>query len=185
MFNRMLSFLLERYKACTHKCEVIDSAMASQIVGVSIACPAVCSGTDQRKHQSSALLAFVSGIHLSPVDSPQRGPVTRKMFPCDDVIMRCIFPCSASTGLRCRRRWILVHLTPPTVSPPETYSSTISGTRTKIPKVICLISKDSIVLSTRRVLFFQQKWLSQCVRVEEGGGSQYKHIILPVRGFWL
>ena len=27
------------------------------------------------------------GIHRSPVNSPHKGPVTRKMFPCDDVIM--------------------------------------------------------------------------------------------------
>ena len=39
------------------------SAMASQITGVTIVYTTVCSGTDQRKHQSSASLAFVSGIH--------------------------------------------------------------------------------------------------------------------------
>ena len=42
-----------------------------------------------KKHQSSASLAFVRGIHRSPVDSPHKGPVTRKMFPLDDVIMPC------------------------------------------------------------------------------------------------
>ena len=63
------------------------SANASQITGVTIVCPTVCSGTDQRKHQSSASLAFVRGIHRSPVDSPRKGPVTRKMFPFGDVIM--------------------------------------------------------------------------------------------------
>ena len=46
------------------------------------------SGTDQRKHQSSASLAFVRGIHRRPVNSPHKWPVTRKMFPFDDVIMR-------------------------------------------------------------------------------------------------
>ena len=54
--------------------------------------PNVCSGADQRKHQSAASLAFVRGIHRWPVDSPQKGPVTRKMFPFDDVI---IFPISS------------------------------------------------------------------------------------------
>ena len=44
-------------------------------------------GADQRKQQSSASLAFVRGIHWWPVDSPLKGPVTRKMFPFDDVIM--------------------------------------------------------------------------------------------------
>ena len=32
------------------------------------------------KHQSSASLAFVRGIHWWPVDSPHKGPVTQKMF---------------------------------------------------------------------------------------------------------
>ena len=40
-----------------------------------------------RKHQSSASLASVRGIHRSSVNSPHKGPVTRKMFPSDDVIM--------------------------------------------------------------------------------------------------
>ena len=47
----------------------------------------VCSCTDQRKHQSYASLAFVRGIHRWPVNSPYKGPVTRKMIPFDDVIM--------------------------------------------------------------------------------------------------
>ena len=53
----------------------------------SIVCSAVCSGADRRKHQRSASLAFVRGIHRWPVNSPHKGPVTRKMFPFDDVIM--------------------------------------------------------------------------------------------------
>ena len=47
----------------------------------------IYSGADQRKHQSSASLAFVRGIHRWPVNSPHKWPVTRKMFPFDDVIM--------------------------------------------------------------------------------------------------
>ena len=58
-----------------------------QITGVSIVYSTVCSGADQRKHQSSASLAFVRGIHRRPVNSSHKGPVTRKMFPFDDVIM--------------------------------------------------------------------------------------------------
>ena len=41
----------------------------------------------QRKHQISASLAFVRGIHRWPVNSPHKWPVTRKMFPFDDVTM--------------------------------------------------------------------------------------------------
>ena len=47
----------------------------------------VYSDADQRKHQSSVSLAFVRGIHRGPVNSPHKWPVTRKMFPFDDVIM--------------------------------------------------------------------------------------------------
>ena len=45
------------------------------------------SSADQRKHQSSASLAFVRGIHRWPVNSTHKGLVTRKMFPFDDIIM--------------------------------------------------------------------------------------------------
>ena len=43
--------------------DVIMSAMASQLTSVSTVCSFVCSGANQRKHQSPALLAFVRGIH--------------------------------------------------------------------------------------------------------------------------
>ena len=59
---------------------VIMGAMASQITSLSIVYSIVYSGADQRKHQSSASLAFVMGIHRSPVNSPHEGPVTRKCF---------------------------------------------------------------------------------------------------------
>ena len=49
-------------------------AMASQIIDVWIVHSNVCSGTDQRKHQSSVSLAFVRGIHRWPVYSPHKGP---------------------------------------------------------------------------------------------------------------
>ena len=63
------------------------SAMASQITNLTIVYSNGYSSADQRKHQSSASLAFVRGIHRWPVNSPHKGPVTRKMFPFDDVIM--------------------------------------------------------------------------------------------------
>ena len=70
-----------------HYSDVKMGAMASQITGVSIVCSVVCSGADQIKHQSSASLAFVMTIHRWPVNSPQNGPVARKMFEFSDVIM--------------------------------------------------------------------------------------------------
>ena len=63
-------------------------AMAFQITSLTIVYSAVCSGTDRRKHQSSASLAFVRGIHRWQVNSPHKGPATRRMFPVDDVIMQ-------------------------------------------------------------------------------------------------
>ena len=44
-------------------------------------------GRISKEHQSSASLAFVREIHRGPVNFPRKWPVTRKMFPFDDVIM--------------------------------------------------------------------------------------------------
>ena len=63
------------------------NAIASQIASLTIVYSIVHSDADQRKHQSSASLAFVWGIHRGPVNSPHKWPVTRKMFTFDDVIM--------------------------------------------------------------------------------------------------
>ena len=73
-----------------HYCDVIINTIASQITSLTIVCLTVNSGIDQSKHQSSASLAFVKGIHRRPVNSPYKGPVMRKMFPFDDVIMQWV-----------------------------------------------------------------------------------------------
>ena len=70
-----------------HYTDVIMSVMGSQITSLTIVYSTVYSGADQRKHQSSASLSFVWGIHRGLVNSPHKGPVVRKMFPFDDVIM--------------------------------------------------------------------------------------------------
>ena len=59
---------------------VIMGATASQITSLTIVYSIVYSDADQRKHQSSASLAFVWGIHRGPVNSPHKWPVTRKRF---------------------------------------------------------------------------------------------------------
>ena len=41
-----------------------------------------------RRRSKKTSLAFVRGIHRGPVNSPHKWPVTRKMFPFDDVIMK-------------------------------------------------------------------------------------------------
>ena len=70
-----------------HYSDVIVGMIASEITSLTVLYSTVHSGTDQRKHQSSASLAFVRGIHWWPVNSPHKWPVTLKMFSFDDVIM--------------------------------------------------------------------------------------------------
>ena len=76
----------------SHYNDVIMGAMASQITSLTIVYSAVYSDADQRKHQSSASLAFVWGIRRGPVNYPHKWPVTRKIFPFDDVIMIHPYP---------------------------------------------------------------------------------------------
>ena len=100
-----------------HYNEVIMSAVASQITSLITVYSTVYSGTDQRKHQSSALLAFVWGIHRRTVNSPHKWPVTRNIFPLDDVIidmhsaLQALCECSGVTGIfpsqRASKAWLL------------------------------------------------------------------------------
>ena len=63
-----------------HYNDVIKGTIASQITSLTIVYSIVYSDADQRKHQSSASLAFVRGIHRGPVNSPHKWPATRKCF---------------------------------------------------------------------------------------------------------
>ena len=67
-----------------HYNDVIMGAIASQITSVY---STVYSYADQRKHKSSASLAICEGNSLGTSEFPAQCPVTRKMFPFDDVIM--------------------------------------------------------------------------------------------------
>ena len=97
IFNMRIHILLRRQlyvetasrssTAWAHYGDVIMSAIASQITSLTIVYSTVYSDADQRKHRSSASLAFVRGIHRGPVNSSHKWPVTRKMFPFDDVII--------------------------------------------------------------------------------------------------
>ena len=79
-------------------------SMGSKITSRTIVYSAVYSGADQRKHHSSVSLAFVRGINRGPVNSLHKGPVTRKMFPFDDVIMS--INTMAVDALTCAQRFI-------------------------------------------------------------------------------
>ena len=72
---------------CKNCSDVTMSVLAFQITGNSTVCSNFSPGAHQRKHQSSESLAVVRGIRRWPVDSPHIGPLTRKMFSFDDVIM--------------------------------------------------------------------------------------------------
>ena len=87
LYSMQPGAVITRYIS-SHYSDVTLSSMASQITGYSIVYSNVCSGTDQRKHQSYASLAFVRGIQRWPVNSPYKGSVTRKMFPFDNVIIQ-------------------------------------------------------------------------------------------------
>ena len=91
--NIHLHHLSERVSVAwgIHYDDVIMTVMASQITILTIVYSAIYSGAYQRKHQSSASLAFVRGIHRGPVNSGHKWPVTRKMFPFDDVIILMIY----------------------------------------------------------------------------------------------
>ena len=94
--KRIVCIFLGHIVSIWHYSGVIMGAIASQITSLTIVYSTVYSDADQRKHQSSASLAFVWGIHWGPMNSPHKWPVTRKMFPLDDVIMNgsiCTTPC--------------------------------------------------------------------------------------------
>ena len=71
-----------------HYGDAMMDAIASHVTSLTIVYSTVYSDADRRKHQSSASLTFVWGIHRGPVNSPHKWPVTRKMFSFDDVIMK-------------------------------------------------------------------------------------------------
>ena len=74
-------------KPYAHYTDVIMTTIECQITSLTVVYSTVYSDAHQRKHQSSASLAFVWRIHRGPVNSPHKWPVTRKMFPFDDVIV--------------------------------------------------------------------------------------------------
>ena len=67
----------------THYSDAMMGTIASQITSLTIVYSTIYSYADQRKHQSSASLAFAWGNHRSP----HKWPVPQKMFPFDKIIM--------------------------------------------------------------------------------------------------
>ena len=61
----------------------LSSLVATQVVDMTT----LAANDEIYHHQSSVSLAFVRGIQWWPVNSPHKCPVTRQMFPFDDIIM--------------------------------------------------------------------------------------------------
>ena len=59
----------------SHYNDVIMSAMASQSPASRLFAQRFSQGADKRKHQSSASVAFVRGIHRWSVNSPHKWPI--------------------------------------------------------------------------------------------------------------
>ena len=116
-YTSVLKVLPPPCSRVTHYSDVTIGAMACQITSLTIVYSTVYSSADQRKYQSSASLAFMWGIHRWPVNSPHKWPVTRKMYPFDDVMMwitlfyttYTIYPLSYWTDFR-KRENVFVHL---------------------------------------------------------------------------
>ena len=89
-----------------HYNNVIMTTMAYQITSLTVVYSTVCSDADQRKHQSSASLAFVWGIHRDRWIPRTRGklsgkcfrlmtsscPCLQKILPHEDVMTWTLFP---------------------------------------------------------------------------------------------
>ena len=74
------------YISIRHYNDVIMGTITCPITSLTIVFSTVYSAADQRKHQNSASQAFVREI-TGTGEFPAQMPVTRKMFPFDDVIM--------------------------------------------------------------------------------------------------
>ena len=106
--NKMSVCLLntgQGHGAWWHYSDVILGAMMSQITSLVIVYWTVYSDTHQRKHQSSASLAFVWGIHRWPVNSPHKGSVTWKMLLFDDDVIMI------NTFVKISWHWNASHIT--------------------------------------------------------------------------
>ena len=80
----VIKFTVDHYQYIEY--DVIMGGIASQITSLTIVFATFYSDADE----SSTSLAFVREIDRGPVNSPHKWPVTRKMFPYDDVIMQRI-----------------------------------------------------------------------------------------------
>ena len=118
--------------------------IVAQITSLTIVHSTIYSDADQSKHQSSASLAFVLGIHPGPVNSPHKWPVTRKMFPFDDVIMQKLSSGSVDPG--CPQSSVIVYANLRLIKVAKEYIQNMQKTVFSISWIIILINTTVILL---------------------------------------
>ena len=136
-----MSLICDSLYYSLHYSDVIIRVMSSQITSLTIIYSTVYPGADQRKYQSSSSLAFVRGIHRGPGNSPHKRPVTRIMFPFDDISMSlCPSLTVSPTHPLCRR-----------VIPSLFFTSSVSFTALFHGYCTCIYKGISVVI-TRNLL---------------------------------
>ena len=78
--NKVTSVMWKNWQGINHYVDVIMTTMASQITSLMVVYSAVYSDTGQRKHKSSASLAFVWGIHRDRWIPRTKGQLRGKCF---------------------------------------------------------------------------------------------------------
>ena len=132
--------------------DVIMGTMASQITSLTIVYSTIYWGADQRKHQSSPSLVFVRRIHRWPMNFPNKWPVTRKMFPFDDVFMISmhfdfrIIP--ATLLVRTLLKWLLKCVIVPSLNLADRLDNVADEPPNPIPKRYKVLTSNSVTSLT-------------------------------------
>ena len=95
--TQFITYLINRFFKGYHYADVIMTKMASQITSLTVVYSTVYSDADQIKHQSSASLAFVWGIHRDRWIPRTKGQLRGKCFHLVtsswDTFYRCCIIC--------------------------------------------------------------------------------------------
>ena len=87
-------------KTSSQYIDVIMTTMASQITSLTVVNSTVLFRHRSKKTSKLRVTGLCAGNSSGPVNSPHKGPVTRKMFPFDDVIMFILKQPQGSISLR-------------------------------------------------------------------------------------
>ena len=146
--------------------------MVSQITSLIFVYSTVYLGADQRKHQSSASLAFVRGIHRWPVNSAHKWPVTRKMFPIVvehryshlyDILYIRYGGLKSSVGLK--DIYIYIYINRPLLTVPQVHNTFQRCVWTELPwkNVVYKFSQFSLKSNHSYCLKISTVWLNVCM----------------------